>query len=223
MAEHRMPDQDEVTIERDVTYTVTESPSARVRRDSAVRAVVSDLTSSFVHDIIVPAVKGMLLDMVHGVTEKVDDLSEDAILGKDNSSGRYVRDSHGRRRQAYTSYDSYSKGKTTAERNSLASGRAVVRGKRRLKSPVDVADVPFRSETEAMEVLSFLTGRAAQYTWTTMDDFYGHRYVDVIPDPQDAYFGWDLDMLRKGSVYKATDGYWRIDVPVSVQIPDEER
>ena len=222
MAERKMPEPEEVQIERDVTYSVTEAPSAQVRRDSAVHAVVSELISSMINDIVVPAIKGMLLDTVHGVTEKIDDISEDAIMGKSDRHGRYVRNRYGRKRQAYTSYDSYSKGKTTAERNSLKEGRAVVMTKK-LKSPVDPEDIPFRGETEALEVLSFLTGRAAKYTWATMDDLYGHRNVNVTPDPQDAYFGWDLDMLRKGSVYKATDGYWRIDVPVPIQIPDEDR
>ena len=223
MAKRDIPDPEEVVIEKDVTYTVSERPSPKVRRDSAVRAVVDELAGSFIFDIIVPAIQGMLMDMVDGVTDKIRDISSDAIMGEGKNAPRYVRDGRGHKRQAYRAYDSYSRGKTTAERNSLSERRAVVRETKKLKSPVDVADIPFPDERTAQAVLSFLTGRADKFRWATMDDLYTHRDVNIEPDPQDAYFGWDLDMTRGGTVYRDNRGIWRINIVQPVQIPDEER
>lgn len=134
---------------------------------------VDSVGSYLVMDVLIPAAKNLIADMVGEGIQRV--------LFGEGSSG-YSRP-HSSSSRGYTSYSSISKPSYSS--SGPSSRREVTRHTRATHSFDDII-LPTRGEAET--VLDRMLGRLDQYDLVTVSDFYD--FLDVTSQPTDENWGW---------------------------------
>ena len=157
--------------------------------------------SYILYDVLIPAAKDMISDMVGG--------GIDMMLFGERRGGR-GRSSRGGGRGGYTSYGSYYKG-NDRDRDRRDS-RDRDRGRdmsRQARARHDFDEVVIYDRGDAEDVLSRLTDFIVDYDVATVNDFYD--LVGVTGSFTDNKWGWDD--LRGVRVVRARGGGYILDLP----------
>ncbi len=152
---------------------------------------ISDVGGYIVYDVLIPALKSMVSEMLHGGT--------DIILFGERKGNRTRRD-QGR---SYVSYDRVS---------SHNSGRRDERTSREFshksRARHNFDDIILSSRGEAEEVLSLLVDLTIDYGQASVSDLYDA--VDITGTHTDTKYGWED--LSRAKVIRAREGYL-LDLP----------
>jgi len=159
--------------------------------------------SYIIYDVLIPAAKDMLSDMVGG--------GVDMLLFGERRSGR-GRSSRGSGGRGYTSYGSYYSGSSNKDRDRGRDPRDRDRGRdisRQGRARHDFDELVIDNRGEAEEVLSKLVDFVVDYDVATVADFYD--LVGVTGSFTDQKWGWDD--LHGVKVVRARGGGYIIDLP----------
>lgn len=154
---------------------------------------IENITSYVIHDVLIPAAKSMMYDMVKGSFEM-------ALFG-DRKGDRTKRDSGVSR----VSYNNYSSNQRPDNRT-----RDVIP---RNKSRHNFDDIRLDTRGEAEEVLSHLVDLVLDYRQATVADL--HDLVGIPVEYTDNKYGWYS--LNTAEVVRVRDG-WLIRLPKPVQL-----
>jgi len=140
------------------------------------------------HDVLIPAAKEMISDMIGGGIEML-------LFGERRGRGgsRIARQGG----KSYTSYGSYY---SQPSRDAKEKGREISKTGR---SRHDFAEIVLETRGEAEEVLSNLVDLTIDYDGATVADLYG--LVGIDSDFTDNKYGWTD--LRTASVSRVRGGY----------------
>lgn len=152
---------------------------------------IDNVGQYIIHDVLVPATKNMLSDMVQGGIEM--------MLFGERKGSRTKRDGN----RSYVSYGNYYSDKK--------DGRREV--SRTSKARHNFDDIVLSSRGEAEEVLSSLVDLVEDYQEASVADLYD--LVGVASDFTDNKWGWTN--LRSASVVRARDGY-QLNLPRPIQL-----
>ncbi len=141
------------------------------------------------YDVLVPAIKNTLSDMVKGGTEML------LFPGENRSGSRTSRD----RGKSYVSYNSY--GGRDRDRDRDRDRGRDRSSQNRARHNFD--DIVIGSRGEAEEVLSNLVDLTVDYNQATVADLY--ELVGITGNFTDNKYGWTD--LRSASVSRVRDGY----------------
>jgi hypothetical protein len=142
---------------------------------------INSVTSYILHDVLIPAAKSTISDMVQGGIEM--------LLFGERKGSRTKRD----RGSSYVSYSSYSNGRDDRRRE--------ISNRDRSRHNFD--DIILSSRGEAEEVLSHLVDLTIDYGQASVSDLYD--LVGITGNFTDNKYGW-VDLSR-ASVSRARDGY----------------
>jgi len=142
-----------------------------------------------IHDILVPAFKGTITDMISGGIEML-------MFGE-----RKGRNTYRDRNQSYVSYSSYYGNNQNTQRHSSRSQQREM--SRNGRNRHDFDEIILESRGEAEEVLSHLVDNVIDYGVTSVADLY--NLVGITPNFTDEKYGW-TDM-RSASVTRTRGGY----------------
>ena len=170
-------------VEKVVSGKVTQRKKSLGKKilETFVGEDVGNVNQYLVHDILVPAVKSMLSDMVQGGIEMM-------LFGERRGS-RTRRDGN----RSYVSYNSFSGHDRRDNRPMSQQSRA----------RHDFGDIVLDSRGEAEEVLSHLVDLVIDYGQATVSDLYD--LVGVTGSFTDNKYGWTD--LSRASVSRVRDGY----------------
>lgn len=157
-----------------------------------------DVKSYLIFDILVPALKDTISDMIKG--------GIDAILYGNDRPRNVSRTSSGGARVSYQGY--YDK---PSSHNS--STKPIRSGKYDRKASHDFRDVVFEDKRDAVAVLDGLVESTVKYEFATVMDF--NQLAGQESNFTDNDFGWDD--LRSARVIRIRDGYV-LDLPVPIPI-----
>lgn len=144
------------------------------------------ITDYILYDVLVPAFKDTLSDMVKGALDM-------ALYGERRANTRNIaRD----RNRSYVSYGSYS---SSTSRNDRTSNR----GRRSATLKLNNDDIVLNSRLEAEQVIDRLCDLCDRYGCATLADLYS--LVGIDSDPTDNNWGW-TDM-RMANTSRVRDGY----------------
>jgi len=161
---------------------------------------VESVGSYIIHDIIIPATKNTISDMVSGGIEML-------MFGETRGS-RTRRD----KGKSYVSYSSYY-GDRRGDKRDRDRGRDDRDSRNRARHNFD--DIILESRGEAEEVLSNMVDLIADYDTATVADLYD--LVGMTSNYTDRNWGWEN--LRSASVSRVRDGY-RMDLPKPILLKD---
>jgi len=147
------------------------------------------------HDVLVPALKNTISDMVSGGIEML-------LFGQKRDKG--VRRDSGRSYVSYASYAGAQRETRGRERPSLA---------RTTRANYTFDDIIFGSREEAENVLSVLVDLTIQYDNASVSDFYDLCNIDA--EYTDHKYGWTT--LRDAVVERAREGFI-IRLPVALPL-----
>ena len=159
--------------------------------------------SYIVYDVLIPAAKDMLSDMVGGGIDML-------LFGGEGRSRR--RSSRGSGRGGYTSYGSYYRGNDRDRDRDRRDSRDRDRGREisnRGRARHDFDEVVIYDRGDAEEVLSRLSDFVVDYDVATVADFYD--LVGITGSFTDNKWGWDD--LHGVRVIRARGGGYVIDLP----------
>jgi len=142
---------------------------------------IGSVTSYILHDVLIPAAKSTISDMVQGGIEM--------LLFGERKGSRTKRD----RGSSYVSYSNYSNGRDERKRDISSRDR----------SRHNFDDIILSSRGEAEEVLSHLVDLTIDYGQASVSDLYD--LVGITGNFTDNKYGW-VD-LGRASVSRARDGY----------------
>ena len=154
---------------------------------------IENITSYVIHDVLIPAAKSMMYDMVKGSLEM-------SLFG-DRKGDRTRRDNGVSR----VSYNNYSSNQRPDSRT-----RDIVP---RNKSRHNFDDIVLTSRGEAEEVLSHLVDLVLDYGQATVADL--HDLVGITVEYTDNKYGWQS--LSRAEVERVRDG-WLIRLPKPIQL-----
>lgn len=160
---------------------------------------VKGVGSYIVYDILIPAAKDTLEDLVKGSIEVL-------LRGESRGTSRVKRD----KGKSYVSYSSYYKSDRD-DRDRRDRDRREPSSRNRSRHKFD--DIILESRGEAEEVLDLLVDHIEQYDMVTVSDLYG--MVGIDPNFTDEKYGWTN--LSSATVSRVRDGYL-IDLPKTVQL-----
>ena len=144
--------------------------------------------SYVLYDILIPAAKAMISDMVGGGLEM--------LLFGERRGNRTRRDGN----RSYTNYGSYSYGNQSRDKDNRNRNREMSKGGR---SRHDFDEIVFETRGEAEEVLSHLVDLTIDYGQATVSDLYDA--VGITTNYTDDKYGW-FD-LHDASVQRVRGGY----------------
>ena len=153
---------------------------------------VDNVAGYILHDVLVPAIKSTLSDMVQGGIEM--------LLFGERKGSRTKRDSG----RSYVSYNNYSSSPSPRR-----DERREPSTKNRSRHSFD--DIILSSRGEAEEVLSHLVDLTIDYREATVADLYD--LVGISGDFTDRKYGWTD--LRSASIIRARDGY-QLNLPKAI-------
>lgn len=151
---------------------------------------VDNVSSYIIHDVLIPAAKSAINDMVQGGIEM--------ILFGEKKSNRTSRD----RGRSYVSYNNYSSNNRRDDRRDISQTS---------RARHDFDDIIFGSRGEAEEVLSNLVDLVIDYKEATVADLY--ILAGISENFTDRKYGWRD--LSSASVSRVRDGYM-INLPRTV-------
>lgn len=143
---------------------------------------ISNVSFYIIHDVLIPAAKNTLSDMLHGVTDMVIDGAR---------KGAGVRREKGRSHISYNSMGSHNR---RDERRDISP---------RNRARHNFDEVIIESRGEAEEVLSLLVDHAYEYGQVTVSDLYD--LVGITGNFTDNKWGWVN--LSSASVSRVSGGY----------------
>lgn len=146
---------------------------------------LESVSSYIIHDVLIPAAKSTISDMVQGGIEM--------LLFGEKQGSRTRRDGN----RSYVSYNSYS----SRRPDTRDSGRREVSSRNRAKHNFD--EIVLDSRGEAEEVLSCLVDMVIDYGEATVADLYD--MVGVTGNFTDNKYGWTD--LSSASVSRVREGY----------------
>lgn len=153
-------------------------------------SIVGDDTRSvgdyIIHDVLVPAFKSTVSDMVGGGIEML-------LFGERRGKSNVTRD----RGRTYVSYGNYyrdDRGKRDDDRRTLS---------RQSRARHDFDDIVFETRAEAEGVLAHLVDLTIQYDWASVMDFYELSGIET--DYTDDGYGWTT--LREAYTDRLRNGY----------------
>lgn len=152
---------------------------------------ISSVTSYVIHDVLIPAAKATLSDIVSGGIEM--------LLFGETKGSRTRRD----KGKSYVSYSNYYKNDRDDRRSRVDTSR------NRARHNFD--DIILESRGEAEEVLSHLVDLTEDYGMASVADLY--ELVGITSNFTDNKYGWTN--LSSASVSRVRDGYL-IDLPKTV-------
>lgn len=160
---------------------------------------VGDVKSYLIFDILVPALKDTVSDMIKG--------GIDAILYGNERPRNVSRTSSGGARVSYQGYYDKTSSRSTSSRTITRSG------KYDRKASHDFRDVVFEDKRDAVAVLDGLVDSTVRYEFATVMDF--NQLAGQESNFTDNDFGWDD--LSSARVIRIRDGYI-LDLPIPVPI-----
>lgn len=143
---------------------------------------INSVFSYIVHDVLIPAAKDTIEDLVKGSIEMV--------LRGERKGTRTRRDQG----KSYVSYNSYSSSNRRDDRREISN---------RNRARHNFDEIVISSRAEAEEVLSQLVDLIIDYKQATVSDLYD--MVDITSNFTDDKYGWTD--LRGASTTRARDGY----------------
>lgn len=155
--------------------------------ESFVGEDVDTVMSYIVHDVLIPAAKNTITDMVQGGIEM--------LLFGERQGSRTRRDGN----KSYVNYGSYSGSKRDSGRND----RRDVSRQNRARHNFD--EICLDSRSEAEEVLSHLVDLVIDYGEATVADLYD--LVGITGNFTDNKYGWKDLSSASVSVSRVRDGY----------------
>ena len=189
--------REEQKEERRVTKVVTgkvsrqKKPFGKKMMDTFIGDSIGNVGSYVLYDVLIPAAKSMLYDMVKGSFEM-------ALFGEKQGS-RTKRDGG----KSYVSYNSISSSRDRVDRSRQSEPR------NRNRHIID--DIVVATRGEAEEVLSTLVDLCIDYDEATVGDLYD--LVGITRHYTDNKYGWTD--LRSASVTRVRDGYL-INLPKTI-------
>lgn len=185
-------------VEKVTTGRVTKRKKGLGRK--IIESFVGDESKSvgdyILHDVLIPATKDTIADMIKGTIE---------MMFWGEKRGRYTSRDGGRSRVNYTPYNSLN------NRDRDRGGRREMSREGRARH--DFEELVFASRGEAEEVLSLLFELTEKYGMATVADFYD--LAGITADFTDDKYGWDD--LRNASVSRVRDGYL-INLPRTIAL-----
>jgi hypothetical protein len=195
---HRTRDEkteepEEKKVQRVVTGPVITRKKSfwRKLKDSFLGEDVGSVGAYIIYDVLIPAAKDTLEDLVKGSVE--------VLLRGETRGSRTRRDGS----RSYVSYSNYYKSDDRSRRDSSYVNRA----------RHDFSDIILKSRGEAEEVLSQLVDMVEDYGVASIADLYG--MVGVSTSFTDNKYGWDN--LSSASISRVRDGYM-LDLPKAIPI-----
>lgn len=183
---HKNKEQKEETkkVEKVVKGTVVQRKKSLGKRiiETFVGEDVNSVTSYLIHDVLVPAAKSTISDMVQGGIEM--------LLFGEKKGSRTQRD----RGRSYVSYNNYSSRDRRDDRREFSN---------RDRARHNFDDIVLSSRGEAEEVLSHLVDLTIDYGQASVSDLYD--LVGITGNFTDNKYGW-FD-LSSASVSRSRDGY----------------
>ena len=175
----------------------TKKPFGKRLFETFIGDNISGVAGYVVHDVLIPAAKSMIYDMVKGSFEM-------ALFGERQGS-RTTRDG-GRSRVNYGGF------------SSIKDTDRFDRVGRRDRDPISRArhnfdDIALETRAEAEEVLSCLVDLCIDYDQATVADLYD--LVGITAEFTDDKYGWRD--LRKAYVVRGRDGF-KLDLPRTIQL-----
>ena len=158
-----------------------------------------DVKSYLIFDILVPALKDTVSDMIKG--------GVDAILWGNDRPRNVSRTSSG---GARVSYDRCYDGPSSRSHSTRVSSRT---GRYDRKASLDFRDVVFEDKRDAVAVLDGLIESTVKYEFATVMDF--NQLAGQESNFTDNDFGWDD--LRSAKVVRIRSGYI-LDLPTPIPI-----
>jgi hypothetical protein len=154
------------------------------------------------YDIIIPAVKDTLYDVVS--------MGVDRMLFGDSRSanGSRRRPTQSGSGYGYTNYSSYSSGKSTSGGSRYQKEEPSRQISRRARSEHDFREIVLPTRAEAEVIIERLDDLCDRYSQATVSDLY--ELLGVNADFTDEKYGW-VDM-RAAGVSRVRDGYL-LDLP----------
>lgn len=152
---------------------------------------LSNVISYAMYEVLIPAAKSTVSDMVSGGVERL-------LFGSNNRDSRSRRD----KGRSFTSYSSYYKQDNKRERDTS-----------RNRARHDMDDIILETRGEAEEVLSQLVDMIEDYGMVTVADFYD--LVGITGNFTDNKYGWEN--LSRADIRRVRDGYL-IDLPRPILI-----
>lgn len=190
------PSRDDQLDKKEKIQAVVSTPVIRKKKsflNKAMNAIMGDddvksVKDYILFDVLIPALKGTITDMITGGIEM-------ALYGEQRSirSRSNIRRSGPR---SYTSYNSYyhSKGSTNNRRDSFG---------RRERATHSFDDIIFATRGEAETVLSHLSDLTIDYDAASVADFY--ELAGITPEFTDDKYGWTN--LRDAMTERTRAGY----------------
>lgn len=143
---------------------------------------IENVGDYIIHDVLVPAAKSTLSDMVQG--------GIDMLLFGEKRGSRTYRDKN----KSYVSYDRYNSSRRPSDRREVSS---------RDRARHNFSDLIFETRGEAEEVLSNLVDLTIDYGQATVADLYD--LSDITSNFTDNKYGWTD--LGSASVTRVREGY----------------
>ena len=188
----RAPEKREKKVEKIIRGSVVQrkKPLGRRITEAFVGEDVSSVSGYIIHDVLIPAAKSTLSDMVGGGIEML-------LFGEARGRGGR-RD----RNKSYVSYDRVS----YKNDNRDSKGRRDISARNRSRHNFD--EIILDSRGEAEDVLTHLVDLIDEYKMASVSDLYA--LVDITPNYTDDKYGWTN--LSTATVSRVRDGYL-LDLP----------
>ena len=151
-----------------------------------VKVDMPDIAEYVLYDVLVPAIKSAISDMVRGGVQML-------LFG--NNKGDHTRREAGR---SYVSYNNYSSNNTRRDTPSNREPQSA-----RTSGRYNFDDFPIGSRGDAEQVLSHLVDLTIDYGQATVADFYD--LIGVRGNFTDNKYGW-IDLSRS-SISRIREGY----------------
>jgi hypothetical protein len=182
------PDVEEKKVEKVVKGKVVKRKKSLGKKftETFIGEDIDNVGSYIVHDVLIPAAKAAVTDMIQGGIEM--------LLYGEKKGSRTTRD----KGRSYVSYNSMS---SHTRRDDRRDGRRDVSSKNRARHNFD--DIVLESRGEAEEVLSCLADLTIDYGQASVSDLYD--LVGVTGNFTDNKYGW-VD-LGGASASRTRDGY----------------
>lgn len=186
-------------ITKVISGTVVQKKKSLGKRfmETFVNDDITNIKSYVFHDVLIPAAKDTISDIVQGITDTIQGSIDVTLFGETRRRGssRNKRDSG----RGYVSYNNYSSSRDK-DKDRKDSRRDI---SSRDRARHNFNDIILSSRGDAEEVLSCLVDLIIDYNEATVADLY--ELVGVTGEFTDRRYGWKD--LSSASVSRARDGY----------------
>jgi hypothetical protein len=200
-AEGNIKKEETKKIEKVVTGSVIQKKKSLGKKfmETFIGEDIKNVKSYVIFDVVIPAAKDTISDIVQGITDTIQGSIEVSLFGETRRrSSRSSRDRGG----SYVSYNSYSSRDRDRDRDRRDDRRdRDVSSRNRARHNFD--DIILETRGDAEEVRSNLVDLIEDYGQASVSDLYD--LVGVTGNFTDDKWGWDN--LASSSVSRVRDGY----------------